>query len=60
METITKNTKSSARLAELETESASIIEQYLRQVVIDPNAAVIKTLRNRLKDLRAEQWQLMK
>ena len=60
METIAKNPKSAMRLAELETESKNIIDNYLKQVAIDADSPVIKTLRNRLKELRTEQWQLMK
>jgi mannose/cellobiose epimerase-like protein (N-acyl-D-glucosamine 2-epimerase family) len=58
METITKQTSSEARLAQLEAEGQNIIETYLKQVIIDANSIVLKNLQNKLKEVRAEQWKI--
>ena len=58
MNTIAINTPTDRRLAELETESQSIIEAYLTQVNTDAKSPNIKTLQNKLRDVRTEQWQL--
>ena len=50
METTAKETPDKKRLAQLETEGQHIIDSYLKQVTVDANAVLLKTLQNRLKD----------
>jgi hypothetical protein len=58
METITKENTANSRLAQLETESRQIIDSYLQQVSVDANSAILKNLQSKLKEVRAQQWQL--
>ena len=58
METIAKKATAQSRLAQLETESQNIIENYLKQVATDANSLNLKNLQSKLKEVRSEQWQL--
>ena len=58
MKTIAKHTPADRRLAELESESHSIINTYIEQVKINADSPIIKKLQNRLKEIRIEQWSL--
>ena len=58
METTAKEPPDKKRLAQLETEGQHIIDSYLKQVTVDANAVLLKTLQNRLKEVRAEQWKI--
>lgn len=46
------------RLAQLETESQSIIDAYLKLITTDVHSPVIKDLQNKLIDVRNEQWKI--
>lgn len=46
------------RLGELEKESETIIERYLQQVHVNPEAAELEQLRTRLASVRKEQTEL--
>lgn len=58
METISKQTAAERRLAQLEAEGQNIIDTYIKQVTVDANSVILKKLQSKLKEVRAEQWQL--
>ena len=58
MKTTAEDSPTQRRLAQLETESQNIIDNYLKQVTVNVNSPAIKDLQNKLKTVRTEQWQL--
>ena len=59
MKTIAKQTSAETRLAALESESHIVINTYIEQVKVNAYSPNLKKLKNRLKEIRAEQWKLV-